>query len=607
MKKKHSKKPQKGDPDYLTPTQLRNRRKRRAKQRKQHGIDDQAAAVAAEGSNIYETPNNKKNHHTTSSEKDPSMKYISDPAKAPIVQAAQKYFKPVLQECATNDFHVHLGPLSGWRTVSKLAVRPDVSSAMPKVAIGLFLPQSHTLLPVPNCRAHHPSINSAVKCVTRACHEVGVVPYQAENVQTKSEDSDVSNEKGTGQLRYIAINVARETGATQITLVWNKPPPPDSSEHANKSSEDEKEGKGSKRKHGETTLDDPVLDKLVTKIIAMSKNGSNDKSNIEEGMVATDDVNHISKSADEQTSKKNRRRGRREGKSIIDAQQTGSDGNEDDTRIIHKDTSHTTTIKGGGSQPRFNLHSVWINYNQSWKHSSAIFSYDTSCWQHVYGPRAIIEHLTFGKAESIQQMNQTANPKPPSFSIPLTFPPNVFRQANLDAFTDIVGRIRERVQKLGDDNSDITCVELYGGVGTIGLHLSDVVASLVSSDENQNNAKCFYESVRTLPANIQPRLSYLQKNAADMVMSEQALFRQSQVLIVDPPRKGLDDEVVDYLCKTGYKTLKLVVYVSCGFQAFQRDCNALIKSGRWKVEFAEGYILFPGSDAIETLTFFVPS
>ena len=98
-----------------------------------------------------------------------------------------------------------------------------------------------------------------------------------------------------------------------------------------------------------------------------------------------------------------------------------------------------------------------------------------------------------------------------------------------------------------------------------------------------------------------------QKNAADMVTSEQALFKKSQVLIVDPPRKGLDMEVVDYLCETAYKTMKLVVYVSCGFQAFQRDCDALINSGRWKVEFAEGYLLFPGSDAIETLAFFVPA
>ena len=83
--------------------------------------------------------------------------------------------------------------------------------------------------------------------------------------------------------------------------------------------------------------------------------------------------------------------------------------------------------------------------------------------------------------------------------------------------------------------------------------------------------------------------------------SEPALFRKSQALIVDPPRKGLDQEVVDHLCRGDSKATQLVVYVSCGFRAFQRDCDALLKSGQWLVESAEGHLLFPGSDAIETL------
>jgi len=167
------------------------------------------------------------------------------------------------------------------------------------------------------------------------------------------------------------------------------------------------------------------------------------------------------------------------------------------------------------------------------------------------------------------------------------------------------------MQKLGGgkNDDDLACVDLYGygGVGTIGLHLSDVVSSCVSSDDNPNDFKCFNESVRALPKDIQSRLVYKQKNAAIVVESEAALIQKSQVLIVDPPRKGFDIEVVDYLCNKGYKNMKLVVYVSCGFQAFQRDCNALTQSGKWKVEFAEGYLLFPGSDAIETLAFFVPA
>ena len=150
------------------------------------------------------------------------------------------------------------------------------------------------------------------------------------------------------------------------------------------------------------------------------------------------------------------------------------------------------------------------------------------------------------------------------------------------------------------------CVELYGGVGTIALNLSDAVSHIVSSDENPNNLKCFQDSVKQLPAEIQPLLDYKQKNAADMVTSESDLFQKCDLLVLDPPRKGLEDEVVDYLCKGHCSSIKLLVYVSCGFQAFQRDCDALLASGRWRVEFAEGHVLFPGSDAVETLAFFVP-
>ena len=39
--------------------------------------------------------------------------------KAPLVEAARQYLEPII-----HPFHVHVGPVTGWRTVSKLAVRP---------------------------------------------------------------------------------------------------------------------------------------------------------------------------------------------------------------------------------------------------------------------------------------------------------------------------------------------------------------------------------------------------------------------------------------------------------------------------------------------------
>ena len=627
-KKKNSKKtsPKPGDTNYLTPTQLRNRRKRKAKQEQQEMP-----------SNVGYTHNKQSSSSSSSSSLtnknknlDPSMKYIANPMKAPIVQTAKKYFQPILlqEDCnntsssttSSDFFHVHLGPLYQWRTVSKLAVRPSAASSLAAsldnkkavVAIGLFLPQSHTLLPVPKCRAHHPSINQAVEVITKACRDVGVVPYQEKTSgDYDNNDNDGSSYAGSGQLRYVAINVERGTGAVQATLVWNTPPPPSSSA--------KKQEEGSKKRERDEDTDDDILEKLITKIISMSTYSSGDgnsgsmsisedKESVQSTIRTDDNDKSTDNDNDQSLAKKRRRRGRREGgKSEKNDTQTTNNMN------INASNNSCTNKRGTPEPKKLKLHSIWVNYNQSWKHSNAIFAYDSSCWRHVHGPTAIVEHLSF-ENKQLQHAELLAKPKSPNFSIPLHFPPNVFRQANLCAFQNIVARIRERVQRFAEHdqqgNSNINCIELYGGVGTIGLHVSDVVSSLVSSDENPNNAQCFDDSVRALPIEIQGRLRYIRKNAADMISTETELFRNSHVLIVDPPRKGLDNEVVDHLCSRSNgdsnKAIKLVVYVSCGFQAFQRDCDALIKSGRWKVEFAEGYLLFPGSDAIETLAFFVP-
>ncbi len=137
----------------------------------------------------------------------------------------------------------------------------------------------------------------------------------------------------------------------------------------------------------------------------------------------------------------------------------------------------------------------------------------------------------------------------------------------------------------------------------------DLVSSLVCSVENLNNGWCFADSIQLLPPHVQLRLAYRRKNAADMITTKLPLLWGCCVLIVDPPWKGLDIKVMDYLCREGWRggNMKLVVYVSCGFRSFQRDCNALMRSSRWKVAFAEGYLLSPGSDAIKTLAFLVPA
>ena len=245
-------------------------------------------------------------------------------------------------------------------------------------------------------------------------------------------------------------------------------------------------------------------------------------------------------------------------------------------------------------------HSIWVHYNSSWKHANAIFSH-TGKWKILHRGNGEESSLTGGVTEYLEKCGTP---------VPLHFPPNVFRQANLTAFTGIVQAIRAYMENRFGNCASPKCLELYGGVGTIGLHVADLCRSLVSSDENPHNVACFEASAKLLLENLKrlraadtkaiiPTIQYQPASASKMV--ESGAHQYVDVIIVDPPRKGLEETVSAALAKAVQATT--LIYVSCGFDAFQRDYS-ILTGGGWKLERAEGHILFPGSDAIETLAFF---
>ena len=147
---------------------------------------------------------------------------------------------------------------------------------------------------------------------------------------------------------------------------------------------------------------------------------------------------------------------------------------------------------------------------------------------------------------------------------------------------------------------------MYGGVGTIGLNVIDLVHHLSCSDENPHNEKCFLRSRQKLSSNLQNKVSYTTGSATEMVVNKNELSGKD-ICIVDPPRKGLDDAVIKaLLAEDGPKRL---IYVSCGFKAFKRDYEALtsnanINRDRFQLIHAEGHVLFPGADHLETVAIF---
>lgn len=292
-------------------------------------------------------------------------------------------------------------------------------------------------------------------------------------------------------------------------------------------------------------------------------------------------------------------------------------------------------------------HSIWCNCNDG--PGNSIFSRNVKRWHHLSGPEFVREPMAVGEHGW------------------LYFSPLNFRQANLDGF-DVLAR-----DVAGEVPGGSRVCELYAGVGLLGLtalvyHADSKPLEWVRcSDENPSNPDSFQRAVRSLPARVTDRdtqntrtkeddvnemtlaelsamiessgvdhlktrhkaqkTSYMVASAEKALQAGQALG--ANVLIVDPPRKGLEPEVLSELCKPRVRNqpfvesssalqlmipeekinwvndVDILIYVSCGFDALARDTEELLTSNAgWMLYSASGYVLFPGSNHIETLCVF---
>jgi 23S rRNA (uracil1939-C5)-methyltransferase len=258
--------------------------------------------------------------------------------------------------------------------------------------------------------------------------------------------------------------------------------------------------------------------------------------------------------------------------------------------------SSSASTSSEGSHNIF--HSIWLHFHPCGRHDNSIFGRNENSWKCVYGNECGVEE-SFKEISRITSTKVKNKNDGGNYKTILYFPPFVFRQANLDAFENIVQTIRKYLPV----NKNV--VELYGGVGTIGLNIIDLVEHLSCSDENPYNEKCFLRSKNNLSKMLQDKVHYTTGSATAMVVDRNELV-DKDVCIVDPPRKGLDEAVINaLLAPNGPERL---IYISCGFKAFKRDYEALTSNttsiNPFQLIHAEGHVLFPGADHLETVAIF---
>ncbi|HEU5121889.1 MAG TPA: RsmD family RNA methyltransferase [Candidatus Saccharimonadales bacterium] len=165
--------------------------------------------------------------------------------------------------------------------------------------------------------------------------------------------------------------------------------------------------------------------------------------------------------------------------------------------------------------------------------------------------------------------------------IPFRYRTESFFQINLPVYEQALRDMKSWVAK------ERPTVDLYSGVGTIGLTISEGAVTLVEVNE---------AAVQEMNENIR---SLKRKDAkAVLAASEKALdsIQSNATIIVDPPRAGLHDAVIEKLLET---TPQRIIYLSCNPVTQARDVARLAE--KYGIRTHQGYNFFPRTPHIEHL------
>lgn len=137
-------------------------------------------------------------------------------------------------------------------------------------------------------------------------------------------------------------------------------------------------------------------------------------------------------------------------------------------------------------------------------------------------------------------------------------------------------------------------VDAYCGVGTIGLWLADQAGEIRGMD-------VIPESIEDAKKNAKrhgiTHTKYVPGKAEEVLPKWVKKGWKPDVIVVDPPRTGLDGQFLQTILQVKPKT---VVYVSCNPSTLAKDIQTLSKS--YTVEYIQPVDMFPQTSHIECVT-----
>lgn len=159
-----------------------------------------------------------------------------------------------------------------------------------------------------------------------------------------------------------------------------------------------------------------------------------------------------------------------------------------------------------------------------------------------------------------------------------------FFQTNVEQAEKLVKRIRETFE---DDVG--LMMDGYSGVGLFAITLADLAKRIVGVEESRS---AYFDAVDNARRNDQMNVEFINAKVESVIGGIKA-----EVLILDPPRRGLDSSVISAIADVRPHR---IFYISCNPKALVRDLDALLSFG-YKIDFVQPFDFFPHTPQIETL------
>lgn len=155
---------------------------------------------------------------------------------------------------------------------------------------------------------------------------------------------------------------------------------------------------------------------------------------------------------------------------------------------------------------------------------------------------------------------------------------------------NVTYKLYEKVKEYACSTKEDTILDLYCGTGTIGIYLSDTCKEVLGIEINK---QAIMDAKKNKGLNNISNINFIADDVAKVI--NKIHFKPS-IVVVDPPRAGLDEKTIKEITKINPNRL---IYVSCDPMTLARDLNIL--KYYFNIEELTPFDMFPNTYHVENV------